>query len=158
MLWLSMPYGFLVVFEKPNRSSFTFTFTCYRVQLRGQRPASKVGPVAGGPALHQRLFRRGGWHSPGGGSARHPHPHEPGVWAETCTRKGCALRVLCCAVLCCMWGGWGRRLCVGCDAWGWACVGCVSAVWWGLAGAGGYVGAMRGLDYVGVVWGRAVWL
>ncbi len=25
--WLSIPSGFLVVFEKPNRSSFTFTFT-----------------------------------------------------------------------------------------------------------------------------------
>jgi hypothetical protein len=27
LLWLSFPSGFLVVFEKPNRSSFTFTFT-----------------------------------------------------------------------------------------------------------------------------------
>jgi hypothetical protein len=27
LLWLSIPSGFLVVFEKPNRSSFTFTFT-----------------------------------------------------------------------------------------------------------------------------------
>jgi hypothetical protein len=25
LLWLSIPSGFLVVFEKPNRSSFTFT-------------------------------------------------------------------------------------------------------------------------------------
>jgi hypothetical protein len=27
LLWLRIPSGFLVVFEKPNRSSFTFTFT-----------------------------------------------------------------------------------------------------------------------------------
>jgi hypothetical protein len=27
LLWLSIPSGFLVVFEKPNRSSSTFTFT-----------------------------------------------------------------------------------------------------------------------------------
>ncbi len=27
LLWLSVPSGFLVVLEKPNRSSFTFTFT-----------------------------------------------------------------------------------------------------------------------------------
>ncbi len=27
MLWPSIPSGFLAVFEKPNRSSFTFSFT-----------------------------------------------------------------------------------------------------------------------------------
>ncbi len=41
LLWLSIPSGFLVVFEKPNRSSFTFTFTpCFahvprRREIRG---------------------------------------------------------------------------------------------------------------------------
>ncbi len=38
MLWLSIPSGFLVVFEKPNRSSCTFTFTCTFTRLHGQQP------------------------------------------------------------------------------------------------------------------------
>ncbi len=38
LLWLSIPSGFLVVFEKPSRSSFTFTFTfiyIYRARTFG---------------------------------------------------------------------------------------------------------------------------
>jgi hypothetical protein len=58
LLWLSIPSGFLVVFEKPNRSSFTFTFTftrtrkhnCPNVQgtCQKRRQLARVVPRGGG--------------------------------------------------------------------------------------------------------------
>ncbi len=47
---LSIPSGFLVVFEKPNRSSFTFTFTCARppyflpISFLSEQPTPHAGP------------------------------------------------------------------------------------------------------------------
>jgi hypothetical protein len=38
LFWLSIPSGFLVVFEKPNRSSFTITFTCTCLRWRSALP------------------------------------------------------------------------------------------------------------------------
>ncbi len=52
LLRLSIPSGFLVVFEKPNRSSFTFSFTCTGPCPR-QHVASRVQEARLHPArLH----------------------------------------------------------------------------------------------------------
>jgi hypothetical protein len=47
LLWLSIPSGFLVVFEKPNRSSSTFTRCAHaRMHLASRRSSATAARVA----------------------------------------------------------------------------------------------------------------
>jgi hypothetical protein len=58
LLWLSIPSGFLVVFEKPNRSSFTFTYpptpTPRRAMLRAFSLPSRRRTSLGSPPCPPR--------------------------------------------------------------------------------------------------------
>jgi hypothetical protein len=56
LLWLSIPCGFLVLlFEKPNRSSFTFTFT--PAPTSGLTPRAPAAPPAAAAAAPGRGHR-----------------------------------------------------------------------------------------------------
>ncbi len=45
LLWLCIPSGFLVVFEKPNRSSFTFTFTITAARAAAAGPLCRFSSL-----------------------------------------------------------------------------------------------------------------